>query len=225
MTSYRYARYGVYSDEETLEDIARCDRTVYLGRLDARTKYDDKLPDDLLEVPYTTGSDYSGDSVTVSNYRRIWEDYKDKIPELFQMYGDYSSYGLLITRRALEAEEENAAELRDVIDKLVNSYCVYDEDDMGLVELEAESESWDNCYRYDYRRELERLELIADCEEDSTDDVPYLDDEQLFSLVRLVMGRENVYWTHETGNNAYLDVTRLAENTTDEDIQSVLKAN
>lgn len=208
MAIYRYDKYGVWSDEK-LEDT---DRELSLSRLTTLEKYETPEDTDFIEVPYTWGSDYSGGSVTVSNFRSLWRDYSEKIPQLYKVYGDYSTYGLVVQRSIFTATDEDSVEFVETMRQLEDSYCLYDEDDNSAVEMEAEQEAWDNCYRSDYRRELEKLETL---EEDSDDTVS---DDTLWETLRLVMDRENEYWSNETGNSAYVDIERIARATTEEDI-------
>jgi hypothetical protein len=212
MTSYRYDKWNIWNDAPDDNDQDR-DRSLYLGRMDYVDKHDEKRPDDFVEIPYTTGSDYSGEAVTVSNYRCIWDDFKDKIPGLYQIYGGHGTYGLVVRRSVLKSDNEDCVELQDVIKELHNYPC-YSEDDLSIVELEAESEAWESWAKNDYRRALEKLETIPDDSEET------ISEDVLFETLRLVMDRINEYWQNETGNSAYVDVERIAQNTTTEDIET-----
>jgi hypothetical protein len=212
MASYRYDKWGVWNDAPDDTDPDR-ERSLYLGRMETVEKTDEKLPTDFVEIPYTTGSDYSGGSVTVSNYRSIWDDFKDRIPGLYQIYGGHGTYGLVVRRGVLSSDDEACQELREVIEKL-EDYCIYNEDDSSIVEMEAEQEAWESWAKSDYRRALEKAEIIP---EDSDETI---NDDMLWETLRLVMDRENVYWINETGNSAYVDIERIARATTTEDIET-----
>lgn len=217
MTVYRYDKYGIWHDEP-LEDYTGDDRELSLSRLDRLEKYETRLPSDLVEIPYTFGSDYSGDSVTVSNYRSIWRDFADKIPGMYKIYGGYGTYGLVVKRIVLMPligpilETDPASELKEAIDKL-EDYPLYDEMDEGAVQIEAQQEALESWATRDYQRELEKLEIIADDDETITDEI-------LVECLQTVASLANIEWIIETGNNAYIDVDRVAENTTLEDIET-----
>lgn len=204
-------------DEEKPDDN---DKTpIYFGDLDSKKSYQNDEPTDYIEVPYTTGSDYSGDSVTVANYRAIWEDHKE-MPGLYQIYGGHGTYGLVIRRDVLESDTENGETMREIIEKL-NDYPLYDEEMHSEVEHEAENEAWDDWAKRDYRRELEKNgTLPEDSDLETTDG--HITDDQLFRVFSQVADAISEYWENETGNSAHIDVKRIVDATTEEDVQEVL---
>jgi hypothetical protein len=67
------------------------------------------------------------------------------------------------------------------------------------------------------------LEKASILPEDSDDDSTpgYLSNDALYDLARRVMDRKNMYWENEIGNTAYLDMDRLAQCTTLDDVQAI----
>jgi hypothetical protein len=99
-----------------------------MNRISYSTYKEDR--DGYKSIPYTTGSDYSGDSVTRSNYLEI----KKALSEydgIYDCYGDYSTYALWYRPDELTT---NAKEKIDEIIKGLESYPCYDDD--ALSELE-----------------------------------------------------------------------------------------
>lgn len=82
------------------------------------------------ELPFTFGSDYSGDTVTRSNYLSLKKEF-DKSPAFFDVYGDYGTYGIAYDPFALSPDDME--KLSEVLLAL-ESYPVWDED--AMTELE-----------------------------------------------------------------------------------------
>lgn len=177
-------------DGETLADIDERGASLYLGDLKPAKA---SLSLDLAEVPYTSGSDYSGGSIEVANKRAFLEDYGNRAG-VYETYGGYSSYGVVITRACLAANPD----IRETI-KSLEDYPLIDEELHSLVEMEAEDEAWESWAASDFERLLDP-DMDKDYPEDRI--------RELFDNAREVA---NVYWENEQGNNAYIDLERVAK--------------
>jgi hypothetical protein len=215
MPVYRYNKWGSYP--ETIKEYAGEERELCYSRLTRLEKYETPLDTDLIPLPYTSGSDYQGQSIEVSNFRAIWRDFSETVPELYRVSGDYGSYGLLVERSVLSSTSEHHTALVEVIKRLEDVYCIYDDNLECEVELEAQSEAWDAWVKHDYRRGLENAGIL---EEDSEDRV---NDDTLFECLRLVVDSANLEWINEFGNSAHIDVDRAVQNTAPEDIDQAIE--
>ena len=170
----------------------------------------------LFEIPYATGSDYSGGLVTRSNYEVIQEMAKEDeelADFLVDTYGGHGTYGLFIR---LDLEDEVPQELIDVVGAL-EQYPLLNDEHHGNLEMEAEDEAWDSWGRSDFHRALEKSHLALDHEELIED----LTDEQLDALWRKGAeshGSGGVEHTDE-GPHFYFDA--VAKNLDEEDLLEV----
>jgi hypothetical protein len=153
-----------------------------------------KSPDGpLVEINLASGSDYSGDSVTVSNYRVLADEFADR---LVLMYGSHGTYSLAYWAGDEEIEERLAS---------LDDYPVLDEDDLSEVEREAEEEAWNTWLADDLAALIDpddRLDwLSADAFSAAFWQWLYEDDNE----------HHVGYWLHETGNSAHIDLDRIME--------------
>lgn len=148
-----------------------------------------------------SGSDYSGGSVTVSNHRVFLEQFKE-IDGVHDVYGEYGTYAIAIREDCLENED-----IIEVLQRL-SKYPVIDEEDMSMVEIECEQESWESFIKSDFRRELHKKfdEDDGDLISDMIDDIS---DENLWNFFTNKMEETNTYFEHETGCVCYVDIDRI----------------
>ena len=109
---------------------------------------------DCVLIPYSSGSDYSGTTIELSNFRCIKEDFSQYILEL---YGDYGSFGLLVKLSDLES----IPELQELFDRL-DSYPLYNEDDLYQLESELLGDVWDIHMKDDLSRSLKENNINPD---------------------------------------------------------------
>lgn len=140
-----------------------------------------------------SGSDYSGDSATVANFRSFLEEYGDR-NGVHKATGGYGTYAVAIHRSALD---DNMLETF----RQLGDYPVIDDEQLSLVESEAEAEAWDSWAKDDYLRTLRSL---------TEEDIDPSDDD-LFADFEQAREKANVYWQNETGNNAWIDLDRVAQ--------------
>ncbi len=186
------------------------------------------LADDVLFVlaHLLAGSDYSGGSVTVSNHRLFLEEFGE-LEGVHDVNGGYGSYGVAIRLDVWQAgsdqsectwygsDPETAScgveekpcphQIREWLAS-IEDYPVYDEDDLGQVEMEAENEAWDSWAESDFARVIQGR---------FADDIDVTDSDQFREWFEELRERANVYWENETGNSAHVDLERVAAELTD----------
>lgn len=162
-------------------------------------------------LTYLQGSDYSGCLVERSNYEAVLEmlegaEDEEPAEDMAQVAwakvsGSHGSFGLFLFRR-----QAIPAELYEVLVGLHN-YPLLDEERHSRMELDAQAESWDNGYRYDFKRALEA----------KTGDVISLDDvsdEAIDEFFEESREAANEYWVNESGDGCYIDLDPIVEGVT-----------
>lgn len=156
------------------------------------------LPDDYLWSDLLAGSDYAGEALTRSNHAVFIEEY-GTVDGVLDVYGDYSTYGVLIRREVYDSNES----IRETLARL-DSYPVLDEDHMSQVETDAENDAWESWACADFKRELAKRFPES---EDVIDD---MDSGTLRELLETTSDGAGIYWENETGNSAYIDLEKIA---------------
>lgn len=186
---YAYAK--PYYDD--LDDDTLFNDHVATLSYGAFSTYEFDNPKDWYMPELLSGSNYSGDSVTVANYRTFLEEFGDR-NGVHKVCGGHGTYGVAIHRSALDEE------MIEVFRKLDDYPCI-DEEQVSMVELEAEDEAWDSWAKNDYLRTLRSL---------TEEDIDPSDDD-LFADFEQAREKANVYWENETGNSAWIDLDRVAQ--------------
>lgn len=198
---------GVWSDIP-LSDSA----SLSYGNLDRYTAGHEKDDEHtaLVYVPeLLSGSDYSGGSVTIANFRAFKEQFKDSQgADWWELYGGHGTYAV-----AIRAACENEA-IIEFFEGLENYPCANDEL-MSEVEREAEDESWESWIRSDFERALkaqfpESEELIDGA-----------DESKLRELLAGAMDRANEYFEHETGGGVYLRLENILKHIDAEHLETL----
>ena len=176
------------------ETVERGDRGISIGINDILS-----LPasdgGEWIELPYSSGSDYSGDSVTVANYRTFLDEHGDILITASQgWYGDYT-----ILAHVDDCREDGP--LWDALNDLAG-YPALDDDVLSEVEREAETEAWESWLSQDVRATI-----------DPDDDLDWLADDLLRRAFEEASAEQGEYWINETGNSAYIDHERVIRNT------------
>ena len=188
LTRTDIVRFDSWSDT-TPEDLAR------LSYGDLKTFTGEPQATDFYRPSLLSGSDYAGDSVTVSNHRVFLEKFKG-VAGVYDVYGGYSTYAVAIR---LDAITEDMMEVFNALE----DYLLIDEEDHSEVEMESENESWDSYAREDFRRAA--IKKFPEHEER----IEALEDGDLFTAFHELTDRSNTYWVHETGNFSYIDIDRV----------------
>ena len=184
---------------------AEKDERCSYGDFDRYRLYEDPMKGPKYYLPeLMTGSDYSGDSVTKSNYRVFLEQFKE-IDGIHDVYGDYSRYSVAIREDCLTEE------MIEILESLAN-YPVIDEVDMSMLEMDLELEAWESWIKSDFQRELHKKFDKED---------PYvidkISDNKLYELFSDKMEESNTYYVHEEGFNVGVDIDRIVAAITMED--------
>lgn len=147
------------------------------------------------ELPYTVCGDYCGSAVEESNRQYFQENYSVVETDSFG-YGAQNAY-----IRGTQFKRMNVGTLQLLLDDLerLERYPLLDEDGHSQVEMEWSNETWENCYRAD---------VIRDLEKHFGDDFD-IERTRLDRLVWRAMEMANVYWENEQGNSMYLDTDKL----------------
>lgn len=183
------------------EDLEHCSSFSW-GKLNYKEDYYHDIP---VCVPrYLCGGDYANScSVEIANHKVFMEKFGD-VDGVYELYGGHGTFGV-----AILASVDNK-EMAEMLAAL-NDYCVINEDVLSEVEMELQEEAWDNWAQCDFVRELEKLHKIDDLGE-------YMDGDQVFSLFHWAMNEIGEDWQSESGRDMHIDVKRIAEHCTIDDI-------
>ncbi len=108
-------------------------------------------------VPFTSGSDYSGSTVTLANYR-AFKDYD--VDWVHFAYGGHSTYAVVINANKL-CDSEIFDEIIEILEGL-EDYPIIDEDLLYKVEAELIESSWDGWAKADFKIAIEKKFPLAD---------------------------------------------------------------
>lgn len=158
--------------------------------------------DGWFQVEYATGSDYSGGSVTRSNYRVLCEmltEHETSSVTWVRTPGGHRTYGIAV--RYFELSEP----MREAIDALEDYPCL-DDSDLSELEMSEQYEAWGNWVRDDFIRELAKS-LGRD---------PYelgeaITDEQWYCVFHALCEASNTYWEDQGGEGPWIDLRRLVK--------------
>jgi len=100
-----------------------------------------------VEIPVTTWGDYSGDTVTRSNFEGLRHQYKDDSRFYFLSYA-FNGHCAIVTAESMKDED-----IADMFKALEDYPLLYD-DRYSELELKLESESWDSWVKFDLERAL-----------------------------------------------------------------------
>lgn len=188
---------GYSQYEEPLEDQA----WLSCGDVHPLRKWDQLERGSLYCPDHLAGSDYSGNSVTASNYRVFLARFRRHVEKgIWPIRGGHGSYGIAIRLDLDDAGVwETLAALED--------YPVLDETDLALLESEREEEAFISRGITDFRRALtenypEHEDALWDAADNHQDWM-----REVFERTRRAAGFE---WIHGTGDQVSIDVARVA---------------
>jgi len=186
------------------EDAEVNDYTDSPLNTDIERKKSGKWSIPLFEIPYASGSEYSGGLVTRSNRRVIEEmaEGDEAIADalVFSDRGMYGSYATFI-----RLDDEVPEELLEVVERLEN-YPLLNENLHSEMEMEAEDEAWGSWALRDWKDAL-----IKEAKDDAVEEaIDEMDDDDLINLYREAAEAANVYVEHEE-TGPYFDFDSVAE--------------
>ncbi len=165
--------------------------------------------DNYFFVPFTSGSDYSGCTVTWANNLFFEKDYRDN-DWIHFAYGGYNTYAVVINATKL-----CDSEILEILEGL-EDYPVIDEEMLTDVELDLIEDEWKCWVKDDFVKALEEKFSSADFDFDFPD---YLRD--LFEEKR---EKANVYWECEGyGPSMYIRIGEVVKEIEFEDVEKWAK--
>lgn len=142
----------IYTGSDNLEE---CDWISY-GDIQP-AEHSDKI--DLVGLPFTGGSDYSGSTSDKANHQWIVENYGHH-PALREVFGGYGTYDVVFIASLLN--EETRGELEDLANDL-EKYPVLDDDTLHQLEQEIIDEAWGDYLASDIKRDAQgKLDHLPD---------------------------------------------------------------
>lgn len=174
----------------------------------------------LLWVPdYCQSGDYGGAVHYRSNANVLLSEFSS--PECRELYGSYGSHGVAIDPRYCSDA------LLESIESLEN-YPILSEDECGALEIELQDAAWENWAHSDFSRKLESLlsDLLSEsgwenAEEWAEQSIESLSEDQLWELFSSAADESGTYWESQH-NNVWIDVERVAESLSEDQLLSLL---
>lgn len=159
---------------------------------------------------YLGGSDYSGTLVERSNYRVFCDTFETGQGVWWSaLYGGYGTFGVLVDPARIPSDI--VAEVAEWLAGL-DDYPLADEDEHSELEMEAQNDAWEHCYRRDFVKELETQH---DC--DLSDVTP----DAVYGLFSDAQDRANVYWENQGGSDMYIDLERVTGKVTADEVKAL----
>jgi hypothetical protein len=157
--------------------------------------------------------DYCGAPHTASNARVLLEEFSG--PELREARGDYGSQSVAVDPRYLS---------EDLLENLqsLENYPVLSEDDCSSLELELQSEAWENWAEREFSRALEnRLSELLEDDSLAESTVESLSPDSLYSLFCALSDRGSIYWESQSSPDQWIDCEKVAEELSEEELSSL----
>jgi hypothetical protein len=171
---------------------------------DLTVKKGDALKTDFLVPKNLSGSAFTGGLVNQNNYDVFKESY-GTLPGVYKLTGGHQSYGFAL--RIADLNEDVLQTLH-----LLDEYPSLDDDKLSLKEKHEVEDAWFSWAHYDFQIALGRQ--FPDREEE----IATMPEPKILALFGVLKERVGAEWVFESGGNAYIEVNRLAEAATDEDL-------
>jgi hypothetical protein len=200
MQAYHFSHYK----NEPLTDFDRS--SIYLGNMDRipdksmlnywlKTDYENVL----IELPFSSGSDYSGSTVEYSNYRTLWDEF-GKLHAMYKFYGGYSTFGLALKVSSIR-NTDRYKELLEAIQSLFD-YPLYSEDDLSEYETEVLDECIQNYVLSDLKQELSDRLNVSEDNLQSDENLTELIYQACYNVIEPIF---------ESPFSCYIDIEKLAD--------------
>ncbi len=177
--------------------------------------YGDFTPDDdgtYFLSDFLSGSDYSGCLVERANYRDFLADYGER-DGVHEVYGGHGTYAVAVRIDAID--DEMAA-----VFEALEDYPLISDESHSELEIDAQSEAWENWAASDFRSALE-TEFEGDLEFEPAEQARLFEtgerpapadlDEAVLDLFEAARESANCYWEVETGGGVYIDLDRVVD--------------
>lgn len=159
-----------------------------------------------VEPQHLGGSDYSGGTVTRSNFETWRERFADWQGDLWwELHGGHGTYAVIVPvdldEQAKDDESDRAEAAREMVEVLegLENYPLIDEDAHSEMEHENEAQAWEDYGHGEFQHALEPVD------ERFTE----FSDPKINALWRALSEVTNTYPTHEDGGSVYFDVDRV----------------
>jgi len=160
---------------------------------------------------------YCGAPHTASNARVLLEEFSG--PELREARGDYGSQSVAVDPRYLSED------LLESLQSLEN-YPVLDEDDCSSLELELQSEAWENWAEREFSRALEnRLSSLLGDDYLAEETMESLSPDSLYSLFCALADRASIYWESQSSPDQWIDCEKVAAELSEAELLSLVSSS
>jgi len=199
------ASYGDFKDTDW-PDSAR-------AYLDTLSDDEEETGDLYFYVPYASGSDYSGCTVTKAN-AKWFEDTFGENEWVHSVYGGHGTYAVAVGLTGLLGCDDDTFEsICEALEGLDN-YPVFDDEAVSEFESECANEAWDSWVADDFVRALEAK--FADCA-----DLELPNGDALRAFFEEKREDANTYWECEgCGPSVYIRIERVVEGIEFDDVAS-----
>jgi hypothetical protein len=158
--------------------------------------------------------DYCGAPHTLSNKQVLLDEFGGS-PMLRDCYGSYGSSSVVVDPRYLSDE------LLETLQSL-ERYPVMDEDHCSSLELDLQTEAWENWAEREFSSALEER-LSSLCGDELAEQaVESLSSERLWAVFESLREEANEYWQSQSSPNQWIDVERIVERASSELLLSIL---
>lgn len=182
----------------------------------AATRWEAKLlfSADLLNADCSWPGGYEASSIHRSNNRTFQDVYKREL-----LLSDGDADGLALDIRFIS--EDMISDIESL-----ESYPLLSEDDHSHLELEDIDKAWEDWASRDFSRALEnRLSELLSEDKAETIVESFSSDSDLFSLFESLREEANIYWEEEACYGQWINVERVLQTASDEDLLSLLSEN
>tara|TARA_R110002050_G_scaffold157337_3_gene285874 strand:+ start:763 stop:1416 length:654 start_codon:yes stop_codon:yes gene_type:complete len=152
---------------------------------------------ELVLLPYTCNSDYSGSLVESANRKWIEDSFGEK-SGVYQVYGGYGTAGIAVVSSFADSDLIEALES-------LESYPLICDQIHSELEMESQERALDSWALQEF---LECLEKHFEIELDSS----LASSDGLRELFHQCCESANEYWVNEQGDESYINVERLVSN-------------
>jgi hypothetical protein len=145
---------------------------------------------------YTQGSDYSGGTVTLSNYNQLFEMAKESGVDCCEtVSGGHGTYAIFFN---VYTTPDEIVEVLAGLDE----YPSVDDEALSELEMEQSNEAWEDWGKSEFRKALEK-KFGGDADEVS--------DEDLYTCFHEASEASNSYWEDQQGSGMWIDMNRVVK--------------
>ena len=190
------------------DEVFRSEESVPTKLRELKTVPGSILESDYMVPRLLSGSDLSGDTTHVANYKAFEKRFGTEAG-VFKVSGGYKAFGIAVLLSAFTP---------DILEALngLKDYPSLDDQVLSEVEKESIEDAWLDWARFDFVHELQ--DLLPQQEEL----IDELTDEQVMELFTTVRKRIGADWVFETGGKAYIDVGKIASEVAVDDLPQAL---